>query len=86
MRSLLCSVTVLLAIYSFLPMGSTASPVYSRRTQKDCTYCHPPTNYNLTEAGKYYQQHKTLQGYQEPRKTEPKKAGNKEGPIQPAGK
>jgi hypothetical protein len=41
-----------------------ASPEYARRTQKDCSYCHPPKNYTLTDAGKYYQAHrKSLQGY-----------------------
>lgn len=74
MRSLLVAGLAFLAIYWFLPTESAGSPVYSRRTQKDCTYCHPPGNYNLTEAGKYYQEHKTLKGYQERKKDETKKS------------
>lgn len=73
MRSSLVGAAVFLATLWLLPTKSVGSPVYSRRTNKDCTYCHPPTNYNLTDAGKYYQEHKTLNGYQEPKKDVPKK-------------
>jgi hypothetical protein len=76
MRALLFAVAPLVFIW-LLPTGTAGSPVYSRRTDKDCTYCHPPTNYNLTDAGKYYQQHKTLKGYQpkqDQKKDAPKKS------------
>lgn len=55
---------------------STASygkPEYTKATKKACLYCHGKNtpsdkdamNKNLTAAGKYYQEHKSLDGYQE---------------------
>ncbi len=41
-----------------------ATPEYGRKTGKECNYCHPPNNFQLNEAGKYYQEHhKSLKGY-----------------------
>ena len=41
-----------------------AKPEYTRRTKKDCTFCHPPGGYTLNEAGKYYRDHgHSLNGY-----------------------
>ena len=41
-----------------------AKPEYTRRTSKDCGYCHQPPGYNLTDAGKYYADHNhSLKGY-----------------------
>lgn len=46
---------------------SWAKPEYSRRTKKDCNFCHPPDSWNLNDAGKYYRDHKySLQGYKPP--------------------
>jgi hypothetical protein len=43
---------------------SSANPDYTRRTNKECEYCHPPNSRALNEAGKYYQQHKnSLAGF-----------------------
>jgi hypothetical protein len=71
MRPVLCAAAVLVAILCLTPREGVTSPVYSRRTSKDCNYCHPPGTYNLNEAGKYYQEHKSLNGY--PPKEAPKK-------------
>jgi len=46
---------------------------YTKATKKSCTTCHKtnePTkkdvmNANLTDAGKFYKEHKTLDGYTE---------------------
>jgi len=41
-----------------------AKPEYTRKTSKDCSYCHQPPGYNLNEAGKYYADHNhSLKGY-----------------------
>ena len=41
-----------------------ARPEYSRKTKKDCAFCHPHDSWNLTDAGKYYRDHKySLEGY-----------------------
>lgn len=39
----------------------------AKKTGKACTYCHVKGNpKTLTEAGKYYKEKKTLEGYKEP--------------------
>ena len=41
-----------------------AKPEYTRRTTKDCGYCHQPPGYNLNDAGRYYEDHNhSLKGY-----------------------
>ena len=60
-------------------LGS-AKPDYTRRTNKECEYCHPPNSRQLNEAGKYYQEHhNSLAGYKprEQGKQEPAKAAPK---------
>ena len=47
---------------------SNAKPAYTAKTKKACAYCHvdakgKPTE--LTDAGKYYADKKTLDGYSE---------------------
>ena len=47
---------------------SAAKPDYTRRTSKDCGFCHQPPGYNLNEAGKYYLDHNhSLKGYTPPK-------------------
>ena len=37
---------------------------YTKKEKKACTYCHTaPSSKELNDAGKYYQEHKTLDGY-----------------------
>jgi hypothetical protein len=64
MRSFLIAAAVLVTLLFLIPRDAVTSPVYSRRTNKECNYCHPPGTYNLNGAGKYYQEHKSLNGYQ----------------------
>jgi hypothetical protein len=46
---------------------SPAKPEYTRRTHKDCEYCHPPNSRKLTPAGEYFRDHRdSLKGYQPP--------------------
>ena len=42
---------------------SVAKPEYTRRTKKECSFCHPPGGYTLNDAGKYYRDHRALDGY-----------------------
>ncbi|HTT60478.1 MAG TPA: hypothetical protein VMG35_01505 [Bryobacteraceae bacterium] len=50
-------------------MSSTLSygkPEYVKTTKKACAFCHVDSKAkpkDLTEAGKYYQEHKSLDGY-----------------------
>jgi hypothetical protein len=47
---------------------------YSKKEKKACTYCHAKVEAkdampkNLTSAGKYYHEHKSLEGYKEDKK------------------
>jgi hypothetical protein len=54
------TVLVTLALY---PRQSAATPEYARRTRKECLYCHPKDSWSLNDAGKYYREHKSLQGF-----------------------
>ena len=46
---------------------SQAKPDYTRRTGKECEFCHPPNSRKLTPAGEYYRDHQnSLKGYQPP--------------------
>ena len=47
--------------------NSYAKPEYSRKTKKECSFCHPPDSWNLNDAGKYYREHHySLDGYKAP--------------------
>ena len=47
----------------------SAKPEYTRKTSKDCAFCHQPPGYNLNDAGKYYLDHRhSLKGYTPPKK------------------
>ena len=53
----------------FCTAASWGKPEYSRRTKKECSFCHPPDSWNLNGAGKYYREHKySLEGYKPPAK------------------
>jgi len=46
------------------PRRASAKPEYTRKTSKDCSFCHQPPGYNLNDAGKYYADHNhSLKGY-----------------------
>jgi hypothetical protein len=48
---------------------ASAKPEYTRKTSKDCSFCHQPPGYNLNDAGKYYADHNhSLKGYTAPPK------------------
>ncbi len=47
---------------------TSAKPAYTTKTKKACTFCHVDAKQKpkeLTEAGKYYGEKKTLEGYSE---------------------
>jgi hypothetical protein len=65
----------------FFTANTAAKPDYTRRTKKDCEFCHPPNSRLLNDAGKYYQEHKnSLAGYK------PKEQPKDEKPAPPADK
>jgi hypothetical protein len=66
MMSLLAALVLLLG---GLGSGSIGKQEYTKKEKKPCTYCHSsknPKDYSdkdLTDAGKYYKEKKTLEGY-----------------------
>jgi hypothetical protein len=60
--------------FFFSATNGVAKPEYSRRTKKECSFCHPAGSFNLNEAGAYYRDHKySLEGYvPPPAKPDPK--------------
>jgi len=55
---------ILAAGFFFSATTTWAVPEFARKTKKECSFCHPPDSWNLTEAGKYYREHKySLEGY-----------------------
>ncbi len=74
MRFIKILVTVIItALIGLLMFASepVAKQEYSKKEKKACTYCHTsknPKEYSdkdLNEAGKYYKEKKTLEGYKE---------------------
>jgi hypothetical protein len=65
-RAIVCIVPVgLLALVLVLAAKpSAARPLFSTRTKQKCVFCHPADKWDqLTDAGEYYKQHRTLDGY-----------------------
>ncbi len=49
----------------FLPFAA-GTPEYTKKENKSCSFCHPSVGKpDLNDAGKYYKEHHTLQGYKE---------------------
>jgi hypothetical protein len=59
---------------------SWAVPEFARKTKKECSFCHPADSWNLTDAGKYYRNHKySLAGYKPKSSDKPAPNGRGEG-------
>jgi hypothetical protein len=59
---------ILLGGFLVCSTASFGKQEYSKATKKPCAYCHVDFKgkpKELTEAGKYYAEHKSLDGYQE---------------------
>jgi hypothetical protein len=49
----------------FAPFAA-GTPEFSKKENKQCVYCHTAIGKpDLNDAGKYYKEHKTLEGYKE---------------------
>jgi hypothetical protein len=66
---LIVPVGIVAAGLLFNATASWAKPEYSRKTKKDCSFCHPSDSWKLTDAGRYYREHHySLDGYKPPAK------------------
>ena len=64
LTKLIAPAAILAAGWIFNANVSFAKPEYTRRTKKECEFCHPPDSRELNDAGKYYRDHNySLQGY-----------------------
>jgi hypothetical protein len=75
------SLTGLITLSLLAAGAAFATPEYGRKSGKECNYCHPAGNYQLTDAGKYYQQHKSLKGYVPPVKPDANAKGTTTPPA-----
>jgi hypothetical protein len=59
-RVMILSVLAFLVAVSF----GLSKQEFTKKEGKACTFCHPAGKFKeLTEAGKYYKEHKSLEGY-----------------------
>jgi len=66
---LILPMAVLLTGIVLNPLPSMATPEYTKKEKKPCTTCHVSAkSKDLNDAGKYYEKHKTLDGYKAPEK------------------
>jgi hypothetical protein len=59
---------ILLAGFLAVSTTSYGKPEYVKTTKKACAYCHVDSKAkpkDLTEAGKYFKEHNSLEGYTE---------------------
>ena len=57
---------ILLGGFLVCSTASFGKPEYTKQTKKACAYCHVDQKKNpkdLTDAGKYFSEHKSLDGY-----------------------
>lgn len=56
-------VLISIALLAAASLGMS-KPEYAKKESAKCTTCHPAGKFKeLTDAGKYYAEHKTLEGY-----------------------
>ncbi len=53
----------------FAPFAAVGTVEYTNKEKKQCVFCHTAMGKpDLNDAGKYYKEHKTLEGYKEKEK------------------
>jgi hypothetical protein len=63
LTKVLTPIAILAAGFLYRPAPSVARPDYTRRTKQECSYCHLPGGWYLTDAGKYFEKNRSLNGY-----------------------
>jgi len=66
------------------PTPGAARPDYTRRTKQECAYCHLPGGWFLKDAGKYFEKHRSLDGYKPPEEPSKQTGDQKSTPNQNA--
>ncbi len=70
---LIVPAVIVLGGFMICTTASYGKAEYTKATKKQCLYCHQKNepankeamNKNLTDAGKYYKEHKSLEGFTE---------------------
>jgi hypothetical protein len=65
---LILPAVVLLGGFLVCSTATFGKPEYTKQTKKACAYCHVDAQKSpkeLKDAGKYFQEHKNLDGYEE---------------------
>ncbi len=66
MRKILRLLAILGAAGMLFAPFAVGTVEYTKKENKPCLYCHTAVGKpDLNEAGKYYKEHKTLEGYKE---------------------
>lgn len=66
MRKILRALAILgIVALLFMPFAA-GTPEYAKKEDRQCIYCHTAIGKpDLNDAGRYYKDHKTLEGYRE---------------------
>lgn len=65
MKKILRALAILGGIALLFSPFAIGTPEMAKKEDKQCVYCHTAVGKpDLNEAGKYYKEHKTLQGYE----------------------
>lgn len=65
---LIIPAVILAGGFLFCSTATYGKPDYTKATKKACVYCHVDAQKapkEMKDAGKYYQEHKSLDGYQD---------------------
>ena len=66
MRNILKFLAIFGAVAVLFAPFAVGTPEYAKKENRQCIYCHTAIGKpDLNDAGRYYKDHKTLQGYKE---------------------
>lgn len=64
LKAFLNALAILAGVAVLLSPFAMATPEHAKKEEKQCIYCHTAVGKpDLNEAGKYYKERKTLEGY-----------------------
>lgn len=64
MSKILRALTILSAVALLFAPFAAGTPEFAKKENKQCVYCHTAIGKpDLNDAGRYYKEHKTLDGY-----------------------
>jgi hypothetical protein len=65
LKRFLQAISILGGVALLFSPFATATPEFAKKEEKQCVYCHTAVGKpDLNEAGKYYKERKTLEGFE----------------------